>query len=499
MELSLKGIRKSFGAGNVLDGADFDVRGGEICALIGENGAGKSTLMNIVGGVLLADGGDMLIDGKKVSFSSPAESLGAGIAFIHQELNLVNDLTVYENMFLSGFLKKGPFLDKNAMIEQTKNVFSMLGIDIDPKIKVGELDASYKQLVEIARAFAGDASLIIMDEPTASLTENETERVFDIMRTLKKRGIAIIFISHKLDEVMNICDRFTVLRNGVCVKSGNISGESAGNLASYMVGHGLNVGTRGKRTRSEHETLRLEHLSDGKSFFDISLSLCQGEILGVTGLLGDGQSELFETVFGAGGKYTGKILLGGKEIRLSGTHEALKYGLAYLPKNRKENAVIPDMSIVDNGTAVTLDSYVKNLLFDKNAQSDAFVDGARKLRISMADEKKLITTLSGGNQQKAVLEKWLLSSPRVLILDNPTQGVDVGAKEDFYSIIESLAESGISVIVLSPEAKEIARVCDRAIVMRSGRIAAELSGDEMNEKNMMLYATGAEKEDAKRL
>ena len=498
MKLSIKGISKSFGAGNVLDAVDFEINTGEICALLGENGAGKSTLMNIVGGVFPADAGEILLDGEKVNFPNPAASQNAGIAFIHQELNLVNDLTVYENMFLGNFPKKGAFIDRKQMIRKTRELFDRLGIDISPTAMVSELDASYKQMVEIACALLADASVIIMDEPTASLTGAEIERVFAIMRTLKTRGISMIFISHKLDEVMQICDRYAVLRNGKTVNSGNIDDVSAEELAAFMVGHEIKNETVFSPAAYGDEILRLESLSDEKNFKDISLSLHRGEVLGVTGLLGDKRSEIFGTVFGIyGGHYTGKIILDGKEIHPSSPHEGLRAGIAYLPKNRKENAIIEDMSILDNGTAVTLEQYSRFGFLKRAKQKAVFDSQVHNLQIKMSCEENLITSLSGGNQQKVVLAKWLISEPKVLILDNPTQGVDVGAKEEIYSIIRSLAESGIAVIVLSSEGQEIMRICDRAIVLCHGRIAAKVSGTDMNEKTMMVYATGAGKGEEK--
>lgn len=494
MKLSVRNISKSFGGGNVLDEVDFEINGGEICALLGENGAGKSTLMNIVGGVIQADSGEIFVDGKKTVFHDPAASQNAGIAFIHQELNIVNDLTVYENVFLGDFPKKGLFVDKKQMINKTAELFEQLGIHIDPQTMVSELDASYKQLTEIARALRTDASVIIMDEPTASLTGAETECVFEIMAKLKKRGIAMIFISHKLDEVMKICDRYTVLRNGKAVNSGNIADVSANDLTEFMVGHKMNEENAFIPANRGDEILRLEKLSDGKNFENISLSLHRGEVLGVTGLLGDGRSEIFGTVFGIYGKnYTGKIILDGRQIHPRAPHEAVSNGIAYLPKNRKENAIIEDMTVLDNGTVVTLADYSHCGFLDKAKQETVFDRLVKSLKIKTDNNKNLITSLSGGNQQKVVLAKWLNSEPKVLILDNPTQGVDVGAKEEIYSIIHSLAESGIGIIVLSSEGQEIMRLCRRAIVLCHGRIAAEFSGDDINEKTMMLYATGAEK------
>lgn len=494
MNLSMSGICKSFGAGDILSGVDFQICGGEICALLGENGAGKSTLMNIIGGVYYADTGHIRIDGKTVFFSSPADSLKAGIAFIHQDLNLINDLTVAENLFLSGFPKKGLFLDEREMLRQATELFARFELDLDPQQLVGKLDASYKQMVAIARALLADASLIIMDEPTSSLTASEIERLFSIMRSLKAKGIAIIFISHKLGEVMEICDRYTVLRNGTPVSSGKVCDVTADELASLMVGHKIQAARTHHPAVYGEEILRVEHLSDPGHFSDVSLSLRRGEILGVTGLLGDGRSELFETIFGIHGKRcTGTVTLHGKEIRPASPYEALESGIAYLPKDRKENSIVADMSILDNASLSQLEQFCRFGMLQEEKQSESFSGEAEDLRIRYEDREQLITTLSGGNQQKVVLAKWLLSRPSVLILDNPTQGVDVLAKEEIHIIIEHLAASGIGVIVLSGEAQEILRICDSCLVMFHGRVMAQVSGKDMNETTLMRLATGVGK------
>ena len=357
-------INKSFGANNVLTDVDFRLAPGEICALLGENGAGKSTLMNILGGVLPADSGKIILDGEEKSFLNPVDSLDAGIGFIHQELNLINDLSIYENMFITHLPKKGAFLDAKLMRDKTAALFERMNIDLDPSTMVRDLDASYKQIVEIGRALLQEASIIIMDEPTTSLTEPEIERVFAMMRTLKEQGVSIIFISHKLNEVMAICDKYTVLRDGNMVASGLVKDTDPHKLAAHMVGHEVNTDTLVRYIKLGDEVIKLENLSDGKHFNDVCLSVCAGEVLGVTGLLGDGRSELFQAVFGAAdGKYTGRIILDGKDIHPTNTHQALDNGIAYLPRNRKENAIIKDMSILDNGSIVMLSSLKKNGLF----------------------------------------------------------------------------------------------------------------------------------------
>ncbi len=491
MNLFMHKINKSFGANNVLTDVDFKLNSGEICALLGENGAGKSTLMNILGGVLPADSGTIEIDGKEVNFESPVDSLDAGIGFIHQELNLVNDLTIYENMFITHLPKKGLFLDTAEMIQKTEALFQRMDVDMDPRMMVRDLDASYKQIVEICRALLQDASLIIMDEPTTSLTEPEIRRVFAMMRTLKDRGVGIIFISHKLNEVMEICDRYTVLRDGNMVAEGLVSETNTHKLAAHMVGHEVTTEINTRSGQHGKEVLRLENLSDERHFRNISMAVHAGEVLGVTGLLGDGRSELFQTVFGAmNTKHEGKIFLDGAEIHVRNTHQALDHGIAYLPRNRKENAILKDMTILDNGSIVYLPKIVRGLFIDQKRQEALFQKEVDELRIKMSDKFNLITSLSGGNQQKVVLAKWLMSDPKVLILDNPTQGVDVGAKEEIYQIIHRLADTGVAIIVLSSEAQEIVRVCDRSWVMFHGEQVGLVEGDDMNEHNIMYLATG---------
>ena len=484
-------IYKSFGSNRVLHGVDFTLGSGEICALLGENGAGKSTLMNILGGVLPADEGTIRLDGSAVHFENPMASLDAGIGFIHQELNLINDLTIYENLFLTHLPKKGVFLDAEGMKQKTRELFERMNLDLNPDTMVRDLDASYKQIVEISRALMQDASIIIMDEPTTSLTDPEIQRVFAMMRTLKEQGVGIIFISHKLGEVMEICDRYTVLRDGNMVAAGAVKDTNPKELAAYMVGHEVQTGNLKQDLQYGDEILRLDDLSDEKHFHNISLSVRAGEVLGVTGLLGDGRSELFQTVFGAmGRKYTGTISLEGKPLRINNTHQALNAGIAYLPRNRKENAILKDMSILDNGSLVFLPKIKKRFFIDEKRQKDLFLQQKESLQIKMGDMDDLITSLSGGNQQKVVLAKWLMAGPKVLILDNPTQGVDVGAKEEIYTIIRRLAAEGVAVVVLSSEAQEVIRLCDRSIVLFHGRQVGQVEGDDMNEQTIMYLATG---------
>ncbi len=492
MNLEMRGIWKAFDANVVLKDVQFSLKAGEICALLGENGAGKSTLMNILGGVLKADAGEILLDETPVTFINPAESLDAGIAFIHQELNLINDLTIYENMFIGRELtKKNRLLDADRMIKETQAVFDRMHLDLDPCTMVRDLDASYKQIVEISRALMMNASIIIMDEPTSSLTDPEIDRVFEMMRVLQSQGVGIVFISHKLKEVMQICTRYTILRDGKMVAEGNVSETTTDELAHFMVGHDIRTMALQRERKTAHEVLRVEHLSDKKSFQDICFSVKAGEVLGITGLLGDGRSELFQSIIGAGSEYSGQVLFEGKPIHIHNTTQAVNSAIGYLPRNRKENAIIKDMNILENGSIVTWPRFARFGFIDRKEQNQTFDEQVKSLQIKMGNKSDSINSLSGGNQQKVVLAKWLAAQPRLLILDNPTQGVDVGAKEEIYDIILNLADEGVAIIVLSSEAQEIIRVCDRALVMYHGTLQGEVSGERMNEHDIMRLATGA--------
>jgi ribose transport system ATP-binding protein len=497
MNVSMKGIVKSFGANDVLRQVDFSLREGEICALLGENGAGKSTLMNILGGVLQPDRGEIELDGQPVVFHSPAQSLDAGIAFIHQELNLINDLPVYENMFIGREIKKRGFIDHQEELRQTRALFDRMEIRIDPTVLVSSLDASYKQIVEISRALMMKASVIIMDEPTTSLTDPEIERVFDMLRRLKKQKVGVIFISHKLREVMEICDSFVVLRDGAAVSSGLVKDTTIARIARDMVGHDVRAEALAQSGKMGREVLRLEDLTQEPHYRHIDLTVRAGEVLGVTGLLGDGRSELFRTVFGDGRKYQGRMYWEGKPIQMTSARQALSLGIGYLPRNRKENAIIKDMNILDNGSMVTLEKFTRFGLISRKKQLESFDRQRRDLRIKMESPFDPIGSLSGGNQQKVVLAKWLSADPKLLILDNPTQGVDVGAKEEIYGIILQLARRGVAIVVLSNEAQEIIRVCGRALVLYHGSIQAQVSGETMTESNIMRLATGGLTEEEK--
>ena len=497
--LDMKKIRKFFNSNCVVDDVDLSLKRGEIRALIGENGAGKSTLMNILGGVLQADGGSIEVEGKKVDITNPLTAKELGIAFVHQELTLINDLAVYENLFLGNELrKKSGFLDIEEMCKQAQEVLHRLHVDLNPKTMVYDLDASYKQVVEIAKAIRLDAKIIIMDEPTTALTTVEIENLFKIMKRLKEHGVSIIFISHKLQEVIDICDTYSILRDGVLVAYGNIAEDKLTEIdaARLMVKIQRENIERSSTKMIGATMLEVENYSLPHHFSDINFSVSRGEILGFTGLLGDGRSMLFQSIFGVLKGATGTVKLDGKVIRVKSTKDALKCGIGYVPSNRKENGIIKDLAIVENMTLTVLKKIKRLFLLNHKEEKRVCENHRDNLSIKMKSEKDLITSLSGGNQQKVVLAKWLEANPKILILDNPTQGVDVGGKQDIYSIIFDLAMQGISVIVLSNEANEVMRLCDRILVMYHGEIVGELSNEDANEESIMVLATGASRSSA---
>lgn len=495
--LQMNGIVKTYDGVVVLKDVDFAVQQGEIHALLGENGAGKTTLMNILGGVTPMDKGTIELYGEEVRLHSPADSQAKGVAFIHQELNVVNDLMVYENMFLGYELRsKLGRLDVKQMCKETAEIFESMNVVIDPRAMMRDLETSYKQIVEIAKSLLRKARLIIMDEPTTSLTLKEIENVFSIMRGLTAgHDVSIIFISHKLGEVVDFCDSYTVLRNGEKVADGCIAKPDGtkidqADIARMMVGRDV----LGVDVYKEHEIgdvlLEVEGLSVDTRVKDISFKLHKGEILGITGLLGDGKDELVRALFGDLHKQSGTVKLGGKKLSTRHPSQGKRQGIGYLPTNRKENAIIKDLSVQDNITIVTLEQCCVGPTISRKKERKIAEYFREKLGIKVANLSNKITSLSGGNQQKVVLSKWLNAKPDVMILSNPTQGVDVGAKNEIYLLIMELAKQGVGVIVTSGEAQEIFKLCDRVLVMYHGELRGELSRKEISEENIMILSTG---------
>ena len=502
--LQMSGIVKKYGGVAVLKEVDFTVKSGEIHALLGENGAGKTTMMNILGGVTMPDSGTITLFGNQANITSPLDAQQLGVAFVHQELNVINDLTVYENMFLGNELRnKFGVLDIKKMCEETQKVFDRMNVDINPRAMMHELETSYKQIVEIARSLLQDAKIIIMDEPTTSLTQKEIDNVFTIMRTLtREQGVTIIFISHKLGEVVEFCDSYTVLRNGEKVFEGSITDEygekiSQVEIAKMMVGHDvLGVDVYEPRELGE-EYFTVENLQVGNDVKGMSFALRRGEILGITGLLGDGKEQLVRSLFGDMTKTGGKVILDGEEINIHHPVQGKKKGIGYLPANRKENAIIKDLSVQSNLTIVTVNECMQGIALSKKKERAMMDEAKQQLSIKVHNYDNLITSLSGGNQQKVVLAKWLRAKPKVMILTNPTQGVDVGAKNEIYTELMKLAKTGVGVIITSGEAQEIIRTCDRALVMYHGELRGELSRDQLTEENIMILSTGGTLAEAK--
>ena len=494
--LQMQDIVKSYSGVTVLKGVSLNVRQGEIHALLGENGAGKTTLMNILGGVIPMDSGNIVLFGKDVRIYSSADSQALGIAFIHQELNVVNDLTVYENMFLGRELyTKAGFLDVKRMCAETAKVFEKMHVSIDPRKMMRELETSYKQIVEIAKALLMEAKLIIMDEPTTSLTQKEIDNVFSIIRNLtKEHDVTVIFISHKLGEVVDFCDSYTVLRNGENVSSGSIVQEngtkiSQTDIARMMVGRDV----LSQQVYEEHSIgdtlLEVRDLTVDNCVKGVSFHLKEGEILGVTGLLGDGKDEMVRAIFGDL-QYSGSIYKCGKELKVKHPVQAKKMGIGFVPANRKENAIIKDLSIQDNINITSLEKCYSYFGLSRKKERSLAMEYCGKLQIKFGQLIHKITSLSGGNQQKVVLSKWLNANPDIMILSNPTQGVDVGAKNEIYSSIMKLAKQKIGIIITSGEAQEIIKLCDRVLVMYHGELRGELRRDQLTEENIMILSTG---------
>ena len=488
--LEMKQVSKTFGGARALTKVDFSVGEGEIHALLGENGAGKSTLMNILTGVIPMDEGNIIFDGQEYPHPTISQMEAAGIAFVHQELNVVNDLTVFENIFLNRELKtKTGLLDKRKMIQSTQVLFETLGVDINPKIMVSELKTSEKQLLEICRALYVDAKLLILDEPTTALSTQEVEHLFTILRRLKKQGKSFIFISHKMPEIFDIADRYTVLRNGYYISSGNIAEITPHDIASDMVGEQY-VDKDFYQPRNLGDVVIEMKGFSGLGVSNVNLEIKKGEIVAFTGLAGSGASELMQTMFGVLPIEGGYIKIGNKTIRGKIT-KFMKNGVAMLPSNRKENSVIADMDILENTYIAEHCLSRTRPLIRKKAEVQRYEDLKDLLWIKAQSHADAITSLSGGNQQKVFLARWLNTEADILLFDNPTQGVDVGAKVEIYRLMLEFAKQGKTVIINTLEIPEIKKVSDRCVVLFEGKIAKVFSHDEINEHDVMLYATNA--------
>lgn len=489
--LNMSGIYKAFSGVSVLSGVELHVNVGEIHALLGENGAGKSTLMNILSGSYTADAGTVTFDGADITGSSIKQVEDAGIAFVHQELNLFNDLLAYENIFL-GAEETTPWgsLKKRDMANKAAELFERLGVDIDPYALVDDLKPSEKQLLEISRALFRNAKLLILDEPTASLNTDEVEHMFQIVRGLRDKGTSFIFISHKMPEIFELCDTYTVLRNGKFIANGNISDTTPREVTNLLVGAALSDRDAYEPRELGEEMLRVEHFS-GEGFTDVTFTARRGQIIGLTGLKGCGSSELMQGLFGIYHPSGGNVEVCGKKLHGGSIHEAMGAGIAMLPADRKGNSVIPDMSLLEN---MYLSEHVlsaRSFAINTKRENERFEKYGKLLNIKANSSADNINSLSGGNQQKVFLARWLNTDAQVLLLDNPTQGIDVGAKSEIYHLILDLARKGKTVIINTLEIPELREVADVCYVLYEGRVVKELAHDEINEQTVMLYSTNS--------
>jgi ribose transport system ATP-binding protein len=488
--LEMLGISKSFGGTKALSNVNFTVRRGEIHALLGENGAGKSTLMNILAGVTPIETGTVRFDGRSYGRPSIRQMEKAGLAFVHQELNVVNDLSVADNVFLNRELRSPLGLLKHKeMIRQSRGLFESHGVPIDPNALVSSLKTSEKQLLEICRALYADAKLLILDEPTTALSNEEVEHLFGTLRRLRDKGKTFIFISHKMPEIFALCDRYTILKNGESVGEGDIAGTNARRVTCSMVGEQFADEEVYAPRELGGVILELKGLC-GKGFSNINLSVREGEILSFTGLAGSGASELLQALFGAIPISGGAVAVRGKP--LSGSIKRfMRHGVGMLPTNRKENSVLPDLTVLENFYSAEHTLSRRRPFIHKKTEIEKYGRLKERLSIKSEHHDASIHSLSGGAQQKVFLARWLNTDATVLLLDNPTQGVDIGAKEEIYRLILELAHEGKTVLINTMEIPEIRKVSDRCAVFYNGRVARVFEHDEINERDVMLCATNA--------
>lgn len=495
--LVMKDIYKSFSSVKVLNGIDFCIRKGEVHGCLGGNGAGKSTLMNILGGIYTKDKGSIFIDGREVEINSPMQAIEHGISFIHQELKLFSMRSVADNIFMSRLPTKGTGLvDDRAKNQKAKKWLDIIGLDIDPKVNVEQLSIAEQQMVEIAKALSYESQIIIFDEPTSSLTDKEVKTLFKVINTLKKEGVCIIFISHKFDEIFEICDRVTVLRNGENVGTVKISETNTDELVSMVIGVKLDRYYPPIKELTSNEIIfEVKNLVNRK-LKNVSFTLKKGEILGIFGLVGAGRSELARAIFGLDYLHSGEIYIQGKQVCIKSPKKAIDAGISFLTEDRRGEGLILNMDINSNINLPKIKSITIPLvgLVKREKEIENTKNAFKKFKIVAENAYQKVKTLSGGNQQKVVLSKWFMTSSQVIILDEPTRGVDIRAKSEIYEFISQITGTGRSVIVISSEVSEILGICHRILVMRDGSIVKEiLNSKEIQEEEIMAYAMGGDK------
>ena len=490
--LSMQGIKKAFNGVPALKNGALDLYEGEVHALMGENGAGKSTLMKILTGIYARDEGRVYYDGKDVVFNGPAESEAAGIAIVHQELNMMKDLTVAQNLFIGHESMNGMFIDDKAMEEKAKELFKILNVDIDPSVKVGMLTVGKQQMVEIAKVISKNAKVIVLDEPTAALTDHEIEELFRVIRDLKSKGAAIVYISHRMDEINVISDRITVMRDGEYVGVLDAHTCTKDDIIKMMVGRTVFIEPKTKSQVPEGAKvlLRCEHLNRGKFVQDVSFEVHAGEIIGFSGLMGAGRTETARLIFGADKMDSGKIFIDGKEVAIKSPKDAVAHGIGYLSEDRKRFGLLVDKSVEENTVIASLSKFISSMNFiDQNKTEEVSKEYVKELKTKTPSVKQIIKKLSGGNQQKVVIAKWLSDDSDILIFDEPTRGIDVGAKSEIYALMETLAKQGKAIIMISSELPEILRMSDRVAVMCEGKLTGILPIEECTQEKIMALAT----------
>ncbi len=493
MEIELKNIHKAFGSNEVLKGVNLKLKSGEVHALMGENGAGKSTLMNILTGIHKQDKGQIFVDGREVSFKNPLEAEANGIAFIHQELNIWPNLSILENLFMMHSITSSlGILDFKAMRALAEEKCREIEIELPLDAEAGECSVGQQQMTEIVRNLLVDAKVVIMDEPTAALTERETEKLFEVMRSLKKRGVAMVYISHRMEEVANNCDSITVMRDGVSVATKPVAEYSMEQIVRDMVGRSITEFYPDRPNKPGEVVLEVNGFSQPGVFKDISFNLRKGEILGFAGLMGSGRTEIMRAVFGVDPHAAGELVFKGSPLSITKPEDAIKAGMAFVTENRKTEGLILDFSILRNIALPSVDSFAKNSVINFSRLSEFANKMASKLGVKASDLDLEAGALSGGNQQKVVIAKWIGMNPEVIIMDEPTRGIDVGAKRDIYELMNELTASGVSIIMVSSELPEVLGMSDRIMVVHEGRIAGELLHDEADQEKIMMLATGGQ-------
>lgn len=489
--LTMKDIDKSFPGVHALDHVNFEVRRGEVHALMGENGAGKSTLMKVLTGIYTKDSGTITFEGKDIEFHNTREAQDAGVVIVHQELNMLGHLTVAQNIFIGREFKKGIGIDDKKMNDEAAKLFKKLNIDIDPTETMANLTVGKQQMCEIAKAISHEAKVIIFDEPSAALTEAEIEELFKIIRDLREQNLGIVYISHRMDEIKVITDRVTVMRDGTYVGTLITNECTKDDIINMMVGRVIYEDPKTASTVPENApvVLKVDHLNAGRMVQDVSFELRKGEILGFSGLMGAGRTETARAIFGADPKESGDIYINGEKVTINTPQDAVKCGIGYLSEDRKRYGIVVQKTVAENSTMACLQNYVSGLFINKKAEKQVAQEYVESLATKTPSVEQLVVNLSGGNQQKVVIAKWLINDCDILIFDEPTRGIDVGAKNEIYKLMNKLASEGKSIIMISSEMTEILRMSDRIVVMCEGRKTGEVKIEEATQEIIMNMAT----------